>query len=87
MSKEYFVEYYKTHREYYREKLECECGASVSRDNLIRHYKSKKHKLAVENVNLREYLDIVQAFNFATKISLEEKLQLAKKISDIKNLN
>lgn len=44
--------YYGKHREkillYLKEKVKCQCGASVSRSNLTNHLKTIKHKKLLE---------------------------------------
>lgn len=40
----YLKEYHQTHRDYLREKVRCECGVSVSRENIRRHQKTERHK-------------------------------------------
>jgi len=46
-NKEHIKQYYEEHKEYYQakklEKITCECGAIVSRNNIAKHKKSLKH--------------------------------------------
>lgn len=54
-NKPYFQEYYLQHRdkliEQYAIKSECElCGCTVTKCQMNRHYKSKKHLLNIEKI-------------------------------------
>jgi len=41
--KEYLKQYYKDNKEKRSQKVTCDCGCIISKDNLARHQKSKKH--------------------------------------------
>jgi hypothetical protein len=51
--KEYNKRYYKEKLEKYREKVICACGSEVNKYGLSEHEKSNKHKLLVENKELK----------------------------------
>ena len=42
-NKQYYKQYYQNNKQYLSEKVECECGSVVSRNNITRHKKSVKH--------------------------------------------
>ena len=47
-SKDYMRQYYQDHKDNYRQKAHCElCGVSFCRGKLMRHQRSKTHRLAV----------------------------------------
>ena len=41
--------YYQANKERNREKVECECGCKITRDNIINHRKTKKHLNLMSN--------------------------------------
>ncbi len=42
---EYNKKYNETHKEYYAEKLTCDCGLEYARNNKYYHKKTKAHKM------------------------------------------
>ena len=42
-NKDYFIEYNKKRKETLRNKIECECGSTISKGSLYSHRKSEKH--------------------------------------------
>lgn len=42
-NKDYDKTYYQENKEYYNEKIKCECGCELARGNVRRHRKTKKH--------------------------------------------
>jgi len=50
-------EFKKRHREKAAEKIPCECGILVSRCNMCKHIKTKKHFYELELKNLRNQTD------------------------------
>ena len=46
---QYQRQYYQDNKEFFREKIVCPCGTSVSRDNMKRHVKTLKHLAYISN--------------------------------------
>ena len=45
----YAREKYQNNKEFFREKIVCPCGSSVSRDNMKKHIKTIKHSAYISN--------------------------------------
>lgn len=61
---EYLKKYYKDHKAEWYVQQECDiCGAKYSRSTKSRHFKSKKHIIAQQNLqikNLQEKIDNIE---------------------------
>jgi hypothetical protein len=44
-------EKYENKKEFLKEKINCDCGCSIRKDSLLRHFKSKKHQNYLTTVN------------------------------------
>ena len=51
--KNYNKLYYKKRLDKYREKMVCECGLEVNKYGLLAHLKSSRHKLLIQNMELK----------------------------------
>ena len=55
--KEKIKKYYQNKKEYFLEKINFECGSSISRPHISRHYKTNKHleylKLKLDKKNIK----------------------------------
>ena len=49
MEKKYKREYYEININKYKEKVICECGCEISKNNLTKHKKSNKHLTLINN--------------------------------------
>ncbi len=47
---EYHQNYYEVNKDRINEKVNCDCGCEVSRTNLLRHQKSKRHLNNMNNI-------------------------------------
>jgi len=76
----YFKKYYYDHPEFrekhlarMKEKISCECGCVVSRSNLSKHQKSKKHfRKMVEKIGDQELKKQIDNLDITYKMGLED---------------
>jgi hypothetical protein len=53
---------YEKHLAYMREKVECECGAMISRTNMCAHKKHKIHATTMKNKKLQKFQKDLRKF-------------------------